>query len=366
LLNERADGFVADIYAHAEAKWRWVELVSQRARMERKGASVTVRDSVIRCGIQIMAENHNHHNAGGMSEQRLKLSLTMTLGFVALEAAAGMQAHSLALLSDAGHNFTDAFALMLSWYALWIARKPATPGKTYGYHRVGILTALFNAMTLLVIAALIIAEAIHLFAHPEPVQSGPMIGVALVAVVLNTVIAMWLHGGSHGSLNIRSAYIHMLGDAISSAGVVAAGIAIRFTGWAYADTLVSVLIAVFIVYTSWGIVREAVNVLLEGTPRGLDMKRLVSEMQTVPGVEDVHDLHVWTIGDGMNTLSCHLRVNSSDVASAATVVREVKEMLATQYAMRHSTIETECLGCNTSEIYCQMEARIDNGCGHEH
>ena len=313
-----------------------------------------------------MAENHNHHSAGGMSEGRLRLSLLLTIGFVAVEGIAGARAHSLALLSDAGHNFTDALALLLSWYALRVARKPATSGKTYGYHRVGILTALFNSLTLLVIAGLIFAEAFRLFAHPEPVQSGPMIVVALIAVLMNTVIAMWLHGASHDSLNMRSAFIHMLGDAFSSAGVVVAGIAIRFTGWAYADPLVSVLIGIFIVYTSLGIVKEAVNVLLEGTPSGLDMKKLVTAMQVVPGVEDVHDLHVWTIGDGMNALSCHLRVGGSDAAGAAKVVREVKEMLAAHYSVRHSTIETECNGCDTNEIYCQMEPHSHAGCGHDH
>jgi len=309
---------------------------------------------------------HNHHSASGMNEQRLRLSLGLTLAFVGVELVAGIRGHSLALMSDAGHNFTDAFALLLSWYALWIARKPATAGKTYGYHRVGILTALFNAVTLLAIAGVIIGEAIRLFAHPEPTQSTPMIVVALIAVVMNTVIALWLHSASHDSLNVRSAFIHMLGDAISSAGVVGAGIVVHFTGWVYADPLVSVLIAIFIVVSSVGIVREAVNVLLEGTPRGLDMKTLVEAMQDVPGVDDVHDLHVWCIGDGMNALSCHLRVSESDAYRAGTVVREVKDMLAERYATRHSTIETECIGCNSGEVYCQMDVHEKTGCDHSH
>jgi cobalt-zinc-cadmium efflux system protein len=313
-----------------------------------------------------MVEQHNHHDARGLSEGRLKLSLALTLGFVLLETAAGMQAHSLALLSDAGHNFTDAFALLLSWYALRVARRPATAGKTYGYHRVGILAALFNAVTLLAIAAVIISEAVHLFSHPQPVHSGIMIAVAFLALLMNTLIALWLHAGSHDSLNIRCAFVHMLGDALSSAGVVAAGLAIHFTGWVYADPLVSVLIAGFIIYSSIDIVREAVNVLLEGAPRGLDMRMLLSAMQSVPGVEDVHDLHVWTIGDGMNALSCHLRVADADAARASSVVREVKELLASQYAMRHSTIETECGGCHTSEVYCQMDAHDHAGCAGDH
>jgi cobalt-zinc-cadmium efflux system protein len=313
-----------------------------------------------------MAEQHHHHHAGGMSEGKLKLSLAVTLGFVVVEAIAGIRAHSLALVSDAGHNFTDAFALLLSWYAIWIARKPATSGKTYGYHRVGILTALFNALTLLAVALFISIEAYHRFRHPEPVQSLPMIVVALVAVALNTAIAVWLHGDAHTSLNVRSAYIHMLGDALSSAGVAAAGVLIHFTGWAIADPIVSLLIAVFIVYSSIDIVKEAVNVLLEGTPRGVDMKQLVAAMSGVPGVADVHDLHVWTIGDGMNALSCHLTVAESDADRASLVVREVKQMLAAKYATHHSTIETECCGCHTGEVYCRMDAHAHDSCGEDH
>ena len=303
-----------------------------------------------------MGQCHSHHDAAGLNEGRLKLSVILTLAFVVAEAIAGLRAHSLALLSDAGHNFTDVFALLLSWYALRIARRPATSGKTYGYHRVGILTALFNAVTLFAIAGIILVEAVQLFLHPAPAQGGLMMVVALAAVLINTVIALWLRGAAHGSLNMRSAFVHMLGDALSSAGVVAAGAAIYFTGWVYADPLVSALIGAFIAYSSWGIVKDAVNILLEGSPRGTDMKQLVSAMQSVSGVEDVHDLHVWTIGDGMNALSCHLRVAESDAARAPRVVREVKEMLADKYGMGHSTIETECGGCHTSEIYCQMAA----------
>lgn len=311
-----------------------------------------------------MAEHHGHHHAAGVNEARLKLSLVLTLGFVLAETAAALRANSLALLSDAGHNFTDAFALLLSWYAIRVARKPATEGKTYGYHRVGILTALFNAVTLITIAVLIAAEAIHLLQHPYPVQSGLMIGIAIAAMVLNSLIAVWLHAGSQSSLNVRSAFVHMLGDALASAGVAVAGLVIYLTGWTIADPLVSLLIAGFIAYSSVGIVKDAVNVLLEGSPRGLDMKTLVAAVRSVRGVEDVHDLHVWTIGDGMNALSCHLRVAESDVSRAGDVVREVKEMLAGQYAMRHTTIETECCGCHTSDVYCQLEAH-DHGaqCG---
>ena len=285
-----------------------------------------------------MAGHHNceHHSAAGMSEGRLRLSLLLTFGFVALELVVGLSAHSLALVSDAGHNMTDGLALALSWYALWIARKPASPTRTYGYHRVGILAALANAVTLMVIALFIFGEAFQLFLHPAAVQSGPMIAVALLAVLLNAGIALGLRKAAAHDVNLRSAYVHMAGDALSAVGVVVAGIVVHFTGWVYADPLVSVLIGLFIVYSSWGIVRETINILLEGTPNGLNVDAMAAEMQAVAGVQGVHDLHVWSIADGMNALSCHVDVFEADTSDAARVVRDIKLLLADHYHVRHS------------------------------
>lgn len=310
-----------------------------------------------------MAGHHNceHHSATGMSEGRLRLSLLLTFGFVALEFIVGTRSHSLALVSDAGHNMTDGVALALSWYALWIARKPATRTRTYGYHRVGILAALANAVTLIVLALFIFGEAFQHFLHPVTIHSAPMIAVALLAVLLNTGIALGLRGGAAHDVNLRSAYIHMAGDALSAVGVVLAGIAVHFTGWVYADTLVATLIGLFIVYSSWGIVRETVNILLEGTPYGLNIDAMVAEIQAIDGVEDVHDLHVWAIADGMNALSCHINVSEADSLDAAQVVRDVKALLADRYQVRHSTIETECSDCPSLELYCQLSKS-----GHSH
>lgn len=298
--------------------------------------------------------NHDHHSAAGMTENKIKLSLLLTLCFVVIEFISGLRANSLALLSDSGHNFSDGFALLLSWYALRVAQKPATSSRTYGFHRVGILTALFNAVTLVGIAVFIFTEAYHLFIHPQHAMSGLMIGVAAIALVLNTTIAVALRGEAKHDVNIRGAYIHMMGDALSSIGVVAAGVAIRFTGWSYADPLVSVLIGAFIIYTSWGIVRETMNVLLEGSPLGMDVDALVSEMQSVPGVGDVHDLHVWTIANGMNALSCHVMIEDSCTDRAANIVADLKRLLIT-HNVPHSTLETECGGCDSAELYCQLQ-----------
>ena len=303
-----------------------------------------------------------------MSQTKLKLSLCLTLAFVVVEAITGVRAGSLALLSDAGHNFTDALALGLSWYALWIAAKPATPSKTYGFHRVGILTALFNALTLIVIAVFIFSEAWQSFLHPHAVSSIPMMVVAGIAFAMNASIALGLRGEARSNVNMRSAFIHMAGDALSSLGVIAAGAVIHFTHWNYADPLVSLLIGLFIVYSSWGIVRETVNVLLEGTPRGLDIGDMARAMQAIDGVTHVHDLHVWTIGDGMNALSCHLRVGEADMLASSRVVQNVKILLADRYDVRHSTIETECGGgdCDLAQLYCQMGSGHDHDHAHDH
>ncbi len=320
--------------------------------------------------------NHDHHSAAGMTENRIRLSLLLTFCFVGIEFLSGMRANSLALLSDSGHNFSDGLALLLSWYALRAAQKPATPTRTYGFHRIGILTALFNALTLVVIAVLIFIGAWHLIVHPEPVQGNLMIVVAAIGFALNTTIAVALRGEAKHDVNVRAAYVHMAGDALSSIGVVIAGIVIHFTGWRYADPLVSVLIGLFIIYNSWGIVQETINVLLEGAPLGMDVDALVHDIREIDGVDDVHDLHVWTIANNMNALSCHLNVAETTNGGAADVVANVKRLLFARN-IPHSTIETECGGCGVDDVFCTLENHHNHdhsydghdhsdACGHTH
>ena len=194
---------------------------------------------------------HSHGGSATLTGRRLGFAIVITLLFVLAEAITGYFSHSLALLSDAGHNFADALALVFSWYGIWIARKPSTAQRTFGYHRVGIFAALINAVSLVVIALLIFWEAMHRLRDPEPVQSAPMIFVALIAIIMNTVISLWLRSASKSDLNVRSAYLHMLGDAISAAGVVLAGLFVAFTGTSIADPVVSILIAILILWSSW-------------------------------------------------------------------------------------------------------------------
>ena len=266
-----------------------------------------------------MTHTHDH---GATAGRRLGLSVGLTLAFVAGEATAGYFANSLALLSDAGHNFADALALIVSWYAVWIARRPADPMRTYGYHRVGILAALVNAVSLVVIALVIFWEAAWRLWAPGTVRGGLMIGVALAAVLLNAVISLWLRAGAKHDLNLRGAYLHMLGDAVSALGVVAAGVVVLLTGWAAADPVVSFLIGGLILWSSWGVLKESVNVLLEGAPPGLDMAALERAVRETPGVLGVHDLHVWTVASGIVACSCHVVIAEQSVREGQKVLRD--------------------------------------------
>ena len=312
-----------------------------------------------------MGDSHDHGSS--LTGRRLLLSVFITVAFVIGEAAAGYFSNSLALLSDAGHNFADALALILSWYGLWIAQRPSsTAQRTFGYHRVGILTALVNAVSLVVIALLIFWEAISRLRHPEPVQSTPMIVVALIAILLNTVISLWLRKAAKHDLNVRSAYMHMLGDAVSAVGVVIAGIVVAFTGASIADPIVSIIIGVLILWSSWGILKESVNVLLEGVPEGMDMETVERTIGAVHGVITVHDLHVWTVGSGMICCSCHIMVNEQSVRSGENVLRAVTEELENNFGIAHTTIQVEVEGCDPNDMYCVQRASHGQVPDHKH
>ncbi|HEY8186516.1 MAG TPA: cation diffusion facilitator family transporter [Pyrinomonadaceae bacterium] len=308
---------------------------------------------------------HSHGNSAALTGRRLGLSIVITILFVLAEAVTGYFSHSLALLSDAGHNFADALALVFSWYGIWIARKPSTARRTFGYHRVGIFAALVNAVSLVVIALLIFWEGFGRLRNPEPVHSVPMIAAALIAIIMNTAIGLWLRKVSKHDLNVRSAYMHMLGDAISAAGVVVAGIFIALTGSSIADPVVSFLIAILILWSSWGILAESVNVLLEAIPKGMDMAEVERTIGGVHGVRAVHDLHVWTVGAGMVCSSCHILVDEQSVRSGENVLRAVTEELEHRFGIAHTTIQVEVEGCEPNDMYCIKRAAEYAG-GHYH
>ena len=279
-------------------------------------------------------------------------AVTLTLAFVIVEALFGWFAHSLALLSDAGHNLADAAALGFSWYALWIANKPSHQGMTFGYHRVGVFAALANALSLVLIAALIGWEAIARIRQPEAANGVVMIGVAAAAIVVNLMIGLWLHSGSKNDLNIRSAYLHMLGDAVSAFGVVIAGVLVAATNTRLADPVVSLLIAVLILYSSYGVLIESATVLLEGTPAGLDMTAVIGAIKSVGGVLDVHDLHVWMVGPGVVACSCHIVVNEQSVREGQQVLRAVVHDIEHRFHITHTTVQVEVEGCDATDMYC--------------
>jgi cobalt-zinc-cadmium efflux system protein len=296
-----------------------------------------------------MAVAHTHSHTTG---RRLALSIAITLTFVVAEAVTGYLSHSLALVSDAGHNFADALALFFAWYGVWIARKPSTQRHTFGYHRVGILAALINAVSLVVIALLIFREAAGRFGNPQDVHGGPMIVVAGIAILMNAAISLWLRSDARHDLNVRSAYMHMVGDAISAAGVVVAGIVIAVTGVSAADSIISILIGILILWSSWGILQESVNVLLESIPKGMDMNEVEQVIVAVPGVLAVHDLHVWTIGSGIVACSCHITVGEQSISSGQDVLRVVNRELEARFHILHSTIQVEVEGCDPDDMYC--------------
>jgi cobalt-zinc-cadmium efflux system protein len=279
-------------------------------------------------------------------------AVALTLAFVVVEAVCGWVAHSLALLSDAGHNLADAAALAFSWYALWIASKPSHEGMTFGYHRVGIFAALANAVSLVLIAVLIGWEAIARIREPEVANGPVMIVVAVGAIIVNLVIGLWLHKGSKDDLNIRSAYLHMLGDAVSAFGVVIAGVLVAMMHGPLADPVVSLLIAGLILYSSYGVLRESATVLLEGTPANMDMPAVIAAIKSVGGVLDVHDLHVWMVGPGVVACSCHILVAEQSIRAGQQVLRAVVHDIEHRFHITHTTVQVEVEGCETDDMYC--------------
>jgi cobalt-zinc-cadmium efflux system protein len=299
---------------------------------------------------------HSHPHTVQATTRRMALALGITLIFVFIEAGAGIIANSLALLTDAAHNLTDVITLALSWYAIRLTLRPANSGKTFGYHRAGILIALFNSTTLVLIALGIFYEAYQRLLNPPQVEAGLMTVVAALAFVVNLGTALLVKPGSDLDLNQRSAFIHLAGDALATLGALIAGVLIMLTGWMILDPLVSVFIGLLIVWNAWLIIRESVEILLEGTPRDIDVEVLVKDIRQVPGVRGVHDLHVWSITQNMRALSAHVLVNDEPISIAAEVQRGINALLQQRYNIAHATLQLECVGCEPDTLYCELNA----------
>ena len=304
-----------------------------------------------------------HHHAHGTGWV-LRLSLAATLTFTAFEVWAGLRAHSLALLSDAGHNFTDALALLLAAVGIYLQSKPADEARTYGYHRAGVLTAFVNALTLVILSLFIFWEAGTRFIQPDHVNDRIMIVVSIAALVLNAAIMAALHSGQKHDLNIRAAFIHMAGDALGAVAILVGAIIIRQTGWSYIDPILSIAIGLLIIYSAWDIIRESLNILLEGLPRGMDLEQIAVRMKSVMGVLDVHDLHVWSIGEKTHALSCHVLIEDMPPSESARILKQVNDALC-GFGIHHTTVQFEHIPCVLSDQGCRMNATTSHQ-GHSH
>jgi cobalt-zinc-cadmium efflux system protein len=292
----------------------------------------------------------------------LKISLGVTLCYIVLLVVAGIRSHSLALLSEAGHNLSDFLALLLSLVAVYLQSRPASSTKTYGYHRAGVLAALVNAVSLVAVSFFIFYEAFHRLQHPEHVQASMMMWVAAAGVVMNGVIALLLYR-SGGDVNIRSALLHEVGDTLSTAAVIAGGWAILVTGEYWIDSALSFGIGALILWSGFGIVRETLNILLEGTPRGVKLELVETAIRSIDGVNDVHDLHCWSIGSETRALSCHISIADIPPSVSERILRDVKERLHHEFHISHTTIQFEHVECEVAHG-CVMPVGVSEA--HHH
>ncbi|MGH9339338.1 MAG: cation diffusion facilitator family transporter [Acidobacteriota bacterium] len=284
-------------------------------------------------------QNRLFEDGQGRGIRALKLALAITVVFMVTEFVGGLWTNSLALLADAGHMLTDAGALALSLFAAWFIRRPATPEKTYGYFRVEILAALINGATLIVIALLILYDSWGRFIEPEYVRSREMLVIATLGLGSNLVCAKILHGSYEESLNLRGAFVHVVGDILGSLGAISAGIMMLVWGAYWADPLISVFVSGLILVSAWRLVRDSVSVLLEGTPAHINVAVMEKELCTVPGVESVHDLHVWTLTSGVHAMTCHAVVESA--TSHHSVLEQLSTISRKRFDIHHTTIQIE-------------------------
>ncbi|MCI0435800.1 MAG: cation diffusion facilitator family transporter [Gemmatimonadetes bacterium] len=282
---------------------------------------------------------HSHREAAGIGRPRLVFVLAMTAVFMIVELVGGWLANSLALIADAGHMLGDVGALGLSVFALWVSRRPATRQKSYGYLRIEILAALANGVTLVVIALTILWQAWRRFVMPEPVEAGLMLAVAAAGLVVNAIAALLLHRASGHNLNVRGAYLHVLGDLLGSAGAVTAALIILFTAWTPADPLVSCFVALLILGGSWRLVRESVDILLEATPRHIDLDAVQRAIAAIPGVLAVHDLHVWTLTSGVIAMSGHAMIDGD--RPQRDILDAIHERMHQTFGVSHVTVQLE-------------------------
>ncbi|GMN98822.1 cation diffusion facilitator family transporter [Parageobacillus thermoglucosidasius] len=289
---------------------------------------------------------HHHDHSREGNKKGLAIALFITAGIMLLEFFGGLITNSLALLSDSGHMLSDASSLALSLAAIWFAAKPASPNKTYGFYRFEILAALFNGVTLFVIAGFIIWEAIERFYNPPTVAGGSMMLIAAIGLFANLLSAWTLmrKGDVKNNVNLRSAYLHVIGDALGSVGAIIAGLAMWRFGWYVADPVISVLVALLILKGAWGVIQHTIHILMEGTPVTINQNEVKKALESIEGVVDVHDLHIWTITSGLDSLSCHILIE--DHQDSQKILQDAIHMIEEKFKILHTTIQIE-----TSQIH---------------
>ncbi|MGA3316097.1 MAG: cation diffusion facilitator family transporter [Candidatus Korobacteraceae bacterium] len=300
----------------------------------------------------------------GTTSRVLRISLVVTLAYIVLLVVAGLRAHSLALLSEAGHNLSDFVALLMSWGAVYLQGRPPSARKTFGYNRAGVLVAFVNGLSLVLIAFYILYEAFRRLQAPVDVRAGIMIWVAAAGVVMNGAIALLLMRGRR-DINLRSALLHEIGDTLSTAAVIAGGIMIALTGERWIDPALSVGIGVMILWSSIGIIRESLNILLEGTPSGMELQRIEEIISAIPGVNDVHDLHVWSIGSDTHSLSCHVAIADMPASESEGILRLIREQMGERFHIHHTTIQFELAVCEVADG-CVIPISPAHEHGHSH
>jgi cobalt-zinc-cadmium efflux system protein len=293
---------------------------------------------------------HGSHLLVSSNQRRLLIALSITALMTAVELAGGLISNSLALIGDAGHMFTDTLALGLSFYALNLAKRPATQTKTYGYYRAEILAALTNGVILILVSGYIFYEAYQRIVAPPEVHGGLMVIVAAVGLVANVMGISVLRFGKTRNLNVKGAFLHMLSDTLSSIGVIAAGAIILLTGRTIADPIISIVIGILILRGAGGLISESVNILLEAVPKHLDVSQISDAIRGVKGVKDVHDMHLWAITSDIYAISCHLLIEDQMVSNCTQIVDDVNQMLSHKFGISHSTVQLECEECENSPV----------------
>lgn len=303
--------------------------------------------------------HHDHHldaDAGIEQRRALRLALYLTAGFVVVQTAGAIMSGSLALLADSGHLLSDVGSMVLALLAMTMARRPPTAARTYGWHRAEVLAALANGAGLVVIAILIFVEAARRFSSPHPVETGLMLVVAALGLVVNLVAAAILRRHHHHSLNVRGAYLHVVADTLGSVGVIVAALVMMATGWTRADPLISIGIGVLVLWSSWGIIRDASGVLLESTPPGIDLADVKRALEEDEQVEGVHDLHVWTVTSGFMALSAHLVVRPVGTLGSGLLLERLQHLLDEQFGIAHTTLQIE-QGPHADHLRCLGDPR---------